>query len=190
MDFSEIKVEVYRAPSKTDWERCYMLALNTMGKKYTGTSVTDGWKRKILKSQHSPIRTLMFTIRMTIPYYVSTHLVRHKMGVEHFVQSQRNDRQENYDRELAPQSAMVTHIMDINAEQLMFMANRRLCGMADKTTRYVMTLICKAVEETNPEFKGFFKPMCEKLHECPEFKSCGYWDNKVKVNHDDLSVHY
>lgn len=190
MDTSEIKVEVYRAPSQRDWERCYMLALNTMGKKYAGNVVSDEWKRKILKSQHSPIRTLMFTIRMTIPYYVSTHLVRHKIGVEHFVQSQRNDRQANYDREVAPQGAMVSHVMDINAEQLMFMANRRLCGMADKTTRYVMTLICKAVEETNPEFKGFFKPMCEKLHECPEFKSCGYWENKNKVKHSDLSDHY
>lgn len=190
MDVSEIKVEILRTPSKEDWERCYMLALNTMGKKYVGTNVTNAWKRKILKAQHSPIRTLMFTIRMTIPYFVSTHLVRHKIGVEHFVQSQRNDRQTNYDRELAPQSAMVSHIIDINAEQLMFMANRRLCGMADKTTRYVMTLVCKAIEETNPEFVGSFKPMCEKLHECPEFKSCGYWENKNKTSYAELCNRY
>ena len=177
---NDMKIEFLRVPSKEDWERCYMLALNTMGKKYAGTKVTNEWMHKMLKSKHSPIRTLMFTIRMTIPYYVSTHFVRHKIGVEHFVQSQRNDRQANYDRETAPQSAMVSHVMEINAEQLMFMANRRLCGMADKTTRYIMQGICRGVEKLCPEFVGHLKPMCEYLHECPEFKSCGYWENKNK----------
>lgn len=180
MDTSKIKVEILRSPEKKDWERCYDLALRTMGKKYTGNAISDSWKKKILKAKHSPIRTLMFTIEMKVPYYVSTHFVRHKIGVEHYVQSQRNDRQSNYDREIASQDMMVLHTMDVNAEQLMFMANRRLCGMADKTTRYVMTLICKAVEEKNPEFKGFFKPMCEYIHECPEFDPCGYWDGKNK----------
>jgi hypothetical protein len=67
-----------------------------------------------------------------------------------------------------------------------------------------MTLICKAVEQINPEFKGHLKPMCEYLHECPEFKSCGYWKHKLtkeKVENaehtfkagileEDLSTHY
>ena len=171
-----ITVELIRTPTKEDWERCKMLALNTMGKKYTGSEVTEEWKRKMLKAKHSPIRTLMFTIKIAVPSFVSVHYVRHKIGVEHYVQSQRNDRQSNYDRETAPQNMMVSHIMDINAEQLMFMANRRLCGMADKTTRYIMTLICKEVEKTNPEFLGNLIPMCEHLHECPEFSSCGYYE--------------
>jgi hypothetical protein len=191
----DINVEILRAPTKEDWERCKMLALNTMGKKYAGTEVTEKWKHKILKAKHSPIRTLMFTIRITVPSYVSVHFVRHKTGIEHFVQSQRNDRQTNYDRELAPQNAIVSHIMDVNAEQLMFMANRRLCGMADKTTRYVMTRICREVEKSNPEFVGHLKPMCELLHECPEFKPCGYWDNIKhgyydQIRYEDLCDHY
>ena len=184
MNTNDIKVELLRTPQKEDWERCKIFALNTMGKNYTGSEVIEEWKDKMLKAKHSPIRTLMFSIRMTVPSYVSVHFVRHKIGIEHFVQSQRNDRQTNYDRELAPQNMMVSHIMDVNAVQLMFMANRRLCGMADPTTRYVMGLICRGIEETNPEFKGHFKPMCEHLHECPEFKTCGYWD---KIKNDTIS---
>lgn len=183
MDYNikNIKVEILRYPLATDWGRCKMLALNTIGKNYAGIEITDEWKYKILKAGHSPIRTLMFTIRLTIPYFVSVHLVRHKIGVEHYVQSQRNDRQDYYDREYAPQNSMVSHVMEVNAEQLMFMARRRLCGMADKTTRYVMALICAEVEKSNPEFAGHLKPMCEYLHECPEFTSCGYWNlNKSK----------
>lgn len=172
----DIKVQILRFPMKEDWERCKMLALNTVGKEYTGKEITTEWKRKILKARHSPIRTLMFTIKMQIPYYVSVHFVRHKVGVEHYVQSQRNDRQSNYDRNIAPQNAMVFHIMDISADELMYMANRRLCGMADKTTRYVMTTICRKIETLCPEFKGCLVPMCEFRHECPEFNSCGYWE--------------
>lgn len=111
-------------------------------------------------------------------------LVRHKIGIEHYVQSQRNDRQTNYDRELAPQNAMVSHIIEVNAEQLMFMARRRLCGQADATTRFVMTHICIEVCKTNPEFKDFLKPMCEYRGGCPEFKPCGYWE----ANHHDVQT--
>ena len=171
-------IEILRHPEKADWERCKMLAFNTVGKKYAGTEISDSWKHQILKAQHSPIRTLMFTIRLTIPYFVSVHLVRHKIGIEHYVQSQRNDRQSNYDRELAPQNAMVSHIIEVNAEQLMFMSHRRLCSQADATTRFVMTQICKEVEKVNPEFKGFLVPMCMYRHECPEFKSCGYYERQ------------
>ena len=174
MTNKNIKVEILRNPTNKDWIRCKELALNTIGKKYVSKEVTDEWK-KILKAQHSPIRTLMFTIKLTIPYFVSVHLVRHKIGIEHYVQFQRNDRQSNYDRELAPQNAMVSHIIDVNAEQLIFMSHRRLCGMADTTTRYVMTQICKEVEKVNHEFKGFLVPMCKYTHECPEFKSCGLY---------------
>ena len=180
-----IVVEVLRHPEREDWERCKMLALNTAGKEYAGQEVTDEWKHQILKAEHSPIRTLMFTIRLTIPYYVSVHLSRHKIGVEHFVQSQRNDRQSNYDRELAPQNAMVSHIIEVNAEQLMFMARRRLCGKADSTTRLVMTYICIEVLKTNPEFSGHLNPMCLYRHECPEFKSCGYWEKKNAGANED-----
>lgn len=173
---SDIKVEILRYPTKEDWERCKMLALNTEGKKYLGKEIPELWKEKILKAKHSPIRTLMFTIKMEIPYYVSTHFVRHKIGVEHYVQSQRNDRQNKYDRDLAPQNSMVTHIMELNVEALMFMAARRLCGKADVTTRTVMTKICMEVNKTNPEIFLKLKPMCEVLHECPEFRTCGYWE--------------
>ncbi len=173
-----IEVNILRHPTGDDWERCKDLAMRTIGKRWTGNKVTEEWKHKMLECRHSPIRTLMFTIEMVVPYFVSVHFVRHKIGVEHYVKSQRNDRQSEYDRELAPQNAMVCHTMDINAESLMIMSNRRLCNMADPTTHYVMYLICKAVEGCSPEFNGHLVPQCEKLLHCPEFKPCGYWKEK------------
>ena len=186
METSEIRVNILRSPTAADWSRCKDLALRTSGKKFVG-SVTPEWQHKMLTAAHSPIRTLVFTIEMVIPYYVSAHLVRHKVGVEHYVQSQRNDRQSSYDREIAPQSALVLHTMEINAEALMFMARRRLCGQADPTTRYVMSLVCRAVEKSNPEFKGHLVPMCVYQGRCPEFRSCGYYGLLLQdANNQDI----
>ena len=173
----KISVEILRRPTEEDWRRCKMLALNTIGKTYAGKDVTEKWKHDILKSEHSPIRTLMFTIKMEIPYWVSVHFVRHKYGVEHFVSSQRNDRQDNYDRTKAPQDAMVTHIMDVNAQELIQMARMRLCGQASLETQRVMWRIVGAVVSTNPEFEDFLKPKCMHLHGCNEFRPCGFYED-------------
>jgi len=167
------KVEVLRHPTEEDWERCKMLALNTIGKRYTGGKVTCDWKVKMLGAGHSPIRTLMFTIKMVgIPYYVSTCFVRHKYGVEHYVSSQRNDRQDMYDRRKAPQDSPVTHIMDVNAQELIQIAHMRLCGQATEEMREIMRDVCKAVLETNPEFHPFLVPKCMECG-CNEFHPCG-----------------
>lgn len=175
----EVSVEILRHPTDEDWRRCKMLALNTIGRKYAGSEVTDGWKRKILRSEHSPIRTLMFTIRMELPYWVSVHFCRHKYGVEHYVSSQRNDRQDKYDRTRAPQGAFVVHVMDINTAELMQMARMRLCRQASVETRMVMTLIRDAVIETNPEFADFLQPKCVIHGGCNEFVPCGYWKEQT-----------
>ena len=174
----EIEVEILKHPTEADWQWVKTYALNTMGESYVqDKTMSLGLKKKYLKSEHSPIRTLWFTIKMKIPYCNSVHFVRHKTGVEHFVQSQRNDRQDSYDRKSAPQNAMVSHIMVVNAQELMFMARRRLCSKADIDTRKIMQRIKSAVLETNPEFEDVLVPNCYYLHECPEFQSCGLWNH-------------
>lgn len=169
---NEYTVELLRYPTDADWARCKIFALNTMGKEPKDDTTTFEWRRKILIAEHSPIRTLMFSIRIIIPSYVSVHFARHKFGVEHYVQSQRNDRQSNYDRNEAPQSVLVSHIMDINAQELMHMSHLRLCSQADARTRFMMALICSKVEQKCPEFKGLLVPSCGYLGRCPEFSPC------------------
>lgn len=171
----DVKVEILRHPTEEDWQRCKMLAMNTIGREWSGT-VSNTWKHKILRSGHSPIRTLMFTIRIELPYWVAMHFRTHKYGVEHYISTQRNDRQDNYDRTHAPQGEMVTHIMDINAQELIQMARMRLCGQASEETRQAMYAICKAVLRENPEFRPFLVPKCrvgELGFYCNEFKPCG-----------------
>ena len=170
MDFN---VKILKYPTEEDWMLCKQCTLNTVGKDSTKLPTYE-WKRKLLSSEHSPIRTLNFCIKMIIPYYVSVHFCRHFTGVTHFVQSQRNDRQDNYDRTKAPQDATVSHIMYVNAQELMFMSRRRLCMQADPYTRKVMEEICKHVVGLCPEFDGVFEPMCSyRGGRCDEFNCCG-----------------
>ncbi|MFA6832079.1 MAG: FAD-dependent thymidylate synthase [Bacteroidaceae bacterium] len=159
-------------PSDDDWIFCKQCTLNTIGKT-SANLPTDEWKRKLLKSEHSPIRTLWFGFKMEIPYYISVHFVRHKFGVEHFVQSQRNDRQDRYDRTKAPQDSIVSHIMYLNAQELINMSHARLCNQASKETREVMREIVRLVDEANPEFKEVLVSKCEYRNgKCDEFFPC------------------
>lgn len=166
-----MRVELLRCPNLIDWMRCKELALVTVGKK-AGMLPDKEWMKQMLTCEHSPIRTLMFTIKMQIPYWVSVHFVRHKYGVEHYVRSQRTDRT-GEDRNEKRQDETVTHIMDINAQELIFMARRRLCGLASKETRYVMEKIVKAVTDFCPEFESVLVKNCEYMGRCPEMRGCG-----------------
>lgn len=179
------KIEILKSPTKEDWQWAKTCTLNTVGKTST-KEPSEEWKMKLLKSEHSPIRELWFGIKMEIPYYVSTHLVRHHIGVNHYISTQRDDRNNNIiPREEKPQGALVSHIMSINAQELIFLAHRRLCNQADPTTREVVKEICKQVIAVNPEFKDFLVPMCEYLHSCNEFNPCGRI-NKIKIEGREL----
>lgn len=167
-------VEILRYPMEEDWKRCLMLARCTQGKFDTPNEPTDDWKKKILRSEHSPIRTLMFTIKMVnIPYCNSVHFVRHKYGVEHYVQSQRK----NHERGAERQDAPVTHIMDINAQELIFMARKRLCYKADDITRHIMDQIRDEICKIDNIWIGVFTPACGMdERNCREFKPCGVYN--------------
>lgn len=168
-----MQVEILKHPTEEDWAWAKTCCLNTVGKEST-KQPTEEWKYKLLAAEHSPLRELWFGIKMTIPYWQSVHFARHHIGVNHYVQSQRNDRQSNYDRTKAPQDEIVSHIMSINAQELVFMAHKRLCNQASPETRAVMQKIVKEVIKVNPEFKDFLVPLCEYRNGlCTEFYPCG-----------------
>jgi 3-methyladenine DNA glycosylase AlkC len=114
---------------------------------------------------------------MEVPYYVSVHFVRHHIGVNHYVSTQRDDRvfrDEEITRADLPQGQIVSHIMSVNAQELMFMSRRRMRMQADPFTRAVMQEIVKQITETNPEFNNTCEPMCfYRGGRCTEFNCCG-----------------
>ena len=165
-------VEILRHPTEEDWALCKLAALNTVGKTRAVTMPGDEWKRKMLEARHSPIRVLMFMVRVNpVESWVATHFARH-VHLTPFIQTQRNDRQDAYDRNKAPQDSPVSMMLWLNAEELMTVANKRLCGCAAPETREVTRDICESVIEVNPEFAPFLVPACH-AYGCHEFSPCG-----------------
>lgn len=165
-------VKLIEAPTQKDWCEVKRRALVTIGKEMVKEPGFE-WKRKILKARHSPIRRLQFSFYIECPYWVSVHLCRH-IHAQPYVKSQRNDRQNDYDRTKAPQDATVCMIWDMNAEELMTIANKRLCNQSAKETREIVIKMCKLVKEICPEFSEELVPMCvANGGVCKEMFSCG-----------------
>lgn len=167
-------IELRRFPDRDDLLWMKQCTVGTIGKD-ANTPPSPELIRKLLVARHSPIRELRFSyVIRDIPYWVSVHLVRHHVGFQPYVQSQRNDRQTEYDRTKAPQDTPVTMRVTLNAEALLTLANKRLCMKASKETREVVQQMCELAERALPELKGLLVPMCE-YHGgvCHEIRSCG-----------------
>ena len=130
--------------------------------------------RDLLNARHSPIRVLNFAFLIEdIPSNIATHLTRHVHAVP-FVSSLRNDRQNRMDGDKAPRDTPVDMIFYCNAEELMTIANKRLCNKAAPMTRKVVQMICLEALGRMPELAGLLVPMCQ-YHGgvCHEIESCG-----------------
>ena len=168
-----MKVEVIKYPTAEDWMLVKQCTLVTVGKE-AKQPPTDEWKARMLRARHSPIRELKLVFYLTdIPYWVSVHLVRH-VHAQPYVKSQRNDRQTEYDRETAPQNAPVNMMWSVNGEELITIANKRLCKQTAKKTRELVKMICDEVIRLCPEFEAELVPMCVRNNgKCYEMKPCG-----------------
>ena len=168
-----MKVEIIKYPTDEDWMLVKKCTLVTVGME-TNRPPTPMFKKAILRARHSPIRELKFVFYLTeVPYWVSVHLCRH-VHAQPYVKTQRNDRQSAYDRNNAPQNAHVKMMWSMNAEELITIANKRLCNQASKETRELVQLICKEVTKLCPEFKEELVPMCKRNGGiCHEMFTCG-----------------
>ena len=168
-----MNVTVLKYPTTEDWLLCKKCTLVTVGKD-TNVPPTEKFKRNILRARHSPIRELRFVFYLTdVPYWVSVHLCRH-VHAQPYVKTQRNDRQGNYDRNSAPQNAKVDMMWSMNGEELITIANKRLCNLASKETRQLVKMICDKVIELCPEFENELVPMCVRNGGvCHEMFPCG-----------------
>ena len=138
---------------------------------------SDELLHKLLRAKHSPIRVLQFAFLLeAIPSNTATHLCRH-VHAQPFVSSLRNDRQNIMDGDKAPRETPVDMIYYVNAEELMTIANKRLCLKAAQKTREVVQAMCDLAEKEMPAFEGLFVAQCVRNGgRCDEPEPCGRWE--------------
>jgi len=160
--------------TRSTWRDVADAARTTIRRDAGDKEPSTAWKRRILLAEHSPIRQLIFKWKWSgLNYWVSVHFVRHKIGIEHFVSTQRTDRT-GTDRDTAPQAALVDHECLANAQTLITISRKRLCSQASPETREAWRLVLDAVAAIEPEVRSVCVPECVYRGFCPEFKSCGY----------------
>jgi hypothetical protein len=168
-------VNIIAYPKDDDWLITKNNALRTIRKSTTQVPDTR-WKTKILLSEHSPIRSLQYIWEwVDMPCWVSGHFVRHKIGYESYVSTQRNDRQDQYDRTKAPQDAPVIHRCVANAQAIINVSKVRLCHLASPETQNAWRMFLNALVPLSPELPPLCVPTCVyRGGLCPEFNSCHY----------------
>lgn len=159
-----------------DWKRVKNHCRTTVNKKFTDNEPTEDFKRKLLISEHSPIRLLEVDWSWhDIPSWVSVHWTRHKH--EKFVSTQRDDRKEHeVSRNDMPQGAPVDMDNYANMQQLIDIFRKRLCFQASPETRALAEDFKAKMHETHPEMADVLVPNCLYRFGCPEFETCGFWD--------------
>lgn len=159
---------------KGDYEEVANRARTTVSKGELGKEPSDRFKRRILMAEHSPIRGLVYCFKIRdLKSWVATHFVRHHVGVEKWVSTQRTDRT-GVDRDELPQGALVTMELEANAQALINMSRKRLCNQASKETREVMQEMKEEVSKKDKFLAGTMVKECVYRGFCPEMIPCGY----------------
>lgn len=157
------------------WQHVKNSAMTTINKS-SGKYPDDTWKRQMLLSEHSPIRLGHFLIRMEgIPSFVSTHLVRHKYGVEHFVSTNRDDRNDKSNGSAnINRTSPVNHVISANYQGIINISRRRLCNKAHPSTTKVWQMVLDEIKYFDPVLYSVCVPECIYRGGCYELSTCGY----------------
>ncbi len=170
---------------KGDWEEVVNDCRMTVSKGELGHEPSKAFKKAILISEHDPIRDIEVKFRWAnIKYWVAMHWKTHIWRSR--TNTQRNDRQGDYDRNKAPQDSPVEFIGDANAQHLIDTMRKRLCFMAAPETRQYAYDLKKTLHEIEPELSDVLVPNCIYRCGCPENGECLFFKNMVK-EHPELA---
>lgn len=161
----------------TPWSRALNAARRTIGKQPIDKEPSDSWKAKMLLSEHSPIRLVEYEWTWTdIQQWVTVHFVRHHIGCEKFVHTQRTDRTgSSVPRDEHLQGERNDMTMTANAQQIINISKVRLCSCASAETRTAWKQVIEEIRKVDPVLADKCVPTCVYRGFCPEFmKSCGF----------------
>ena len=131
---------------------------------------------RIYRNEHSPMRTQLFQISMLgIPTFVSTHFVRHNVGIiGHYCKTQRDDRIGETEGDIHDRWTPTNHGILCNAQALINIARKRLCYTSHWATMDVMRDILCSVAEVDPDLARRMVPECiYRGGVCHEDRICG-----------------
>lgn len=171
---------------KGDWMEVVDDCRATVGKESLGKEPSKEFKRKILLSEHSPIRDISVKWRWSsIKSWVATHWARHKF--EKFIKTQRTDRT-GIDRDELPQGAIVSFTGEANSQHLIDAFRKRLCRQASTETRQFAEDFKTTLHGYEPELADVLVPNCIYRCGCPEMTTCGIWKHWMEKTNGEIGT--
>jgi thymidylate synthase ThyX len=177
-----------------DWIDVKNKCRTTVNKDYSDKEATSEFKRKLLISEHSPIRLLKIEWKWSsIKYWLSTEFSRHHIGWEKWISTQRDDRT-NIDRNKSPQDTLVNMDVDANVQALINVSRLRLCNCAHPEARQKMEELKREIHKFEPEVANVMQKNCVYRAGCSEFEPCGWWKGfqlrNLGVDMTDINARY
>ena len=165
---------------RDNWTAVKNHCRTTVNKQFTDKEAGTTFKKKLLISEHTPIRLIEFDWTWAgIPYWTAMEWARHKF--EKFITSQRDDRMvDDTPRKDKPQGAPVNYDGFANMQNLIDAFRKRLCRMATPEARELAEDFKATLSETHSLEADILVPNCIYRYGCPEFQSCGYWNRFYK----------
>ena len=156
---------------KGDWTEVLNDCRATVGKNPLESEPSVAFKKKILISEHSPIRDIIIKwFWEGIPHWVGVHWVRHRW--EKYVRTQREDRAGIPRSELS-QAEPQNFTGEANIQHLIDTARKRLCYQASPETREYMEDLKAAIKyNVDPYIADVLVPNCVYRGGCPEPEPC------------------
>lgn len=171
---------------EADWKEVKNECRNTCNKDATEKPATKEFIKKILISEHSPIRQIRVKWRWAgIKSWISVHFARHWLGWEKWVSTQRSDRT-GIDRNKSTQDTPVNMDIEANAQALINVSKFRLCNQAAaETKKYMENLKITFRNSELKELSDVMVPHCVYRCGCPEIKPCQFFNNFINFCHDN-----
>ena len=159
----------------------------TDNKDFTDNEPSDTWKKKMLITEHSPVRIMQVDWSWRdMPYWVSTEHCRHKY--EKFISSQRDDRLiDDTPRGKKPQDAPVRYDGLANVQNLIDAWRKRLCFCATPEARsYAVSFKFALKDAGQKEIADVLVPHCIYRCGCPEAfnTKCNFFETFARIAND------
>ena len=170
---------------KGDWEEVVNDCRATVSKPPLGHEPSTEFKKRMMIAEHEPIRDIIVKFRWSgMKYWTAMHWKTHIWPGR--TNTQRNDRQSNYDRNKAPQDMPVDFTGDPNLQHLIDTWRKRLCYMAHPETRGYAEDFKIELRQYEPEASDALVPNCVYRCGCPENGKCKFFKEAL-VKHPDLA---
>lgn len=167
-----------------DWVDIKNECRNTVNKHPTDNTPKSEFKKKLLISEHSPIRLLEVKWHWNLKSWISVHFARHWLGWDKWIGTQRTDRT-GVNRDSSTQDVIVPMDIKANAQALINVGRYRLCYQASDETRGYMEDLKVSIKKHEEELADTLVPNCVYRCGCPEFIPCGYWGRFLKYCKDN-----